>query len=82
MNNDASCRPNSFAVACENESICKLSRTPDTLISEEVKAPIPNAVAAGHACSAIFVRTSVAGTNVLVSSVYQYYVRKTKNSNQ
>ena len=61
---------------CENESIRKLPRTPDTLISEEVKAPIPNAVAAGHACSAIFVRTSVAGTNVLVSSVYQYYVRK------
>ncbi len=50
---------------CENESIRKLPRTPDTLISEEVKTPIPNAVAAGHACSAIFVRTSVAGTNVL-----------------
>ena len=61
---------------CENESICELPRTPDTLISEEVKAPIPNAVAAGYACSAILVRTSVAGTNVLVSSVYQYYVRK------
>ena len=46
------------------------------LIAEEVKAPIPNAVAAGYAGSAIFARTSVAGTNVLVSSVYQYYVRK------
>ena len=46
------------------------------LIEEEVKAPIPNAVAAGYACSAIFVGTSVAGSNVLVSSVYQYYVRK------
>ena len=61
---------------CENKSIRKLPRTPDMLISEDVKAPIPNAVAAGHACSAIFTRTSVAGTNVLVSSVYQYYVRK------
>jgi hypothetical protein len=29
-----------------------LPRTPDMLISEEVKAPIPNAVAAGHACFA------------------------------
>ena len=76
MTKDASCRPNAFAVAVKNESIRKLPRTPDTLISEEVKAPIPNAVAAGHACSAIFVRTSVAGANVLVSSVYQYYVRK------
>jgi hypothetical protein len=66
---------------CENESIRKLPRTPDTLISEEVKAPIPNAVAAGHACSAIFVRTSVAGTNVLVYSVYQHYVRKQIPSN-
>ena len=61
---------------CENKSIRKLPRTPDMLISEEVKAPIPNAVAAGYAGSAIFARTSVAGTNVLVSSVYQYYVRK------
>ena len=68
--------PQCFAVCCEYKSIRKLPRTPDMLISEEVKAPIPNAVAAGHACSAIFVRTSVAGTNVLVSSVYQYYVRK------
>ncbi len=50
---------------CENESICKLPRTPDTLISEEVKAPIPNAVAA---------RTSIVGTNVYY--VYQYHVCK------
>ncbi len=59
---------------CENESICKLPRTPDTLISEEVKAPIPNAVADGHTCMLCdnILRTSIVGTNVYY--VYRYHV--------
>ena len=65
---------------CENESICELPRTPDTLISEEVKAPIPKAVADDHTCmlcdNFFFSGTSVTGTNVLVYSAYQYYLCK------
>ena len=66
---------------CENESIRKLPRTPDPLISEDLKAPIPNAVAAGHACMPCdnVVRTSIVGTNV--SYVYQYHVRKRISTN-